>query len=44
MPPELLPAGDQRLDGAWRVLSEGSEHFCREAPRGVIRDLLGTGS
>jgi putative endonuclease len=28
--------------GVWRVLSEGSEHFCREAPRGVIRDLLGT--
>jgi putative endonuclease len=27
--------------GVWRVLSEGSEHFCREAPRGVIRDLLG---
>lgn len=28
--------------GVWRILSEGSEHFCREAPRGVIRDLLGT--
>jgi putative endonuclease len=27
--------------GLWRVLSGGSEHFCREAPRGVIRDLLG---
>jgi putative endonuclease len=27
--------------GVWRVLSEGSEHFCRESPRGVIRDLLG---
>lgn len=27
--------------GLWRVLSESSEHFCREAPRGVIRDLLG---
>jgi putative endonuclease len=28
--------------GVWRVLSEGREHFCREAPRGVIRDLLGS--
>jgi putative endonuclease len=28
--------------GRWRILSEGTEHPCREAPRGVIRDLLGT--
>jgi putative endonuclease len=28
--------------GRWRILSEGSEHSCREAPRGVIRDLLGS--
>jgi putative endonuclease len=28
--------------GRWRILTEGSEHSCREAPRGVIRDLLGT--
>jgi putative endonuclease len=27
--------------GVWRMVSEGSEHPCREAPRGVIRDLLG---
>jgi hypothetical protein len=27
--------------GVWRILSEGSEHRCREAPRGVVRDLLG---
>ncbi|MGH3081845.1 MAG: YraN family protein [Gaiellaceae bacterium] len=28
--------------GVWRVLSEGSEHFCREAPRGAIRNPLGS--
>ena len=28
--------------GVWRILSAGTEHSCREAPRGVIRDLLGT--
>jgi putative endonuclease len=28
--------------GRWRIVSEGSEHPCREAPRGVIRDLLGS--
>jgi putative endonuclease len=28
--------------GRWRILSAGTEHTCREAPRGVIRDLLGT--
>ena len=28
--------------GRWRILSEGTEHPCGEAPRGVIRDLLGT--
>jgi len=28
--------------GRWRILAEGTEHACREAPRGVIRDLLGT--
>ena len=28
--------------GVWRILSTGSEHSSREAPRGVIRDLLGS--
>jgi hypothetical protein len=28
--------------GVWRILSAGTEHSCRQAPRGVIRDLLGT--
>jgi putative endonuclease len=28
--------------GRWKILSEGSEHACGEAPRGVIRDLLGS--
>jgi putative endonuclease len=28
--------------GRWRILSQGTEHTCSEAPRGVIRDLLGT--
>jgi hypothetical protein len=26
----------------WRILGAGTEHTCSEAPRGVIRDLLGT--
>ena len=25
---------------SWRVLAEGSEHACSEAPRAVLRDLV----
>jgi hypothetical protein len=31
----------RRVGTRWRVLAEGSEHACSEAPRAVLRDLFG---